>query len=335
VPQNFKPAMGPVASTTAITQLSAMGAGFFGSNAMHPFANPSPLSNFFEMLAIVLLPISLCYTFGKMTQDPRQGRTLLLTMWILFLPCAGGILYSEITHLPDSLSGTETRVGIISSALWSALTTATSNGSTNAFIESMTPLTHTLQLWLMHLGEVALGGVGSGIYGMLMFVMMAVFIAGLMVGRSPEYLGKKLEPYEMKMACIAVLVMPVLTLLPTAMALMLSYQKTDPHHLTEILYAFSSMSNNNGSALSQLNTNTPFYNILGGLVMFMGRYGVILPILAIAGSLAHKKIMATTIGTLETHSLLFILLLTATIILFGALSFLPALVLGPIVKIFL
>lgn len=347
--------MGPVASQVAIKQLGTNGGGFFGANAAHPFENPSPLTNFLEMLAILLIPAALCYAFGLMANDRRQGWMILFAMLVILVPFMSMAIISEQNGNPEfvqlgidqvpkrymypggNMEGKETRFGVVSSSIWAAATAATSNGSVNAMLDSFTPLGGLVPLWLMHLGEVVFGGVGSGLYGMLMLVIITVFVAGLMVGRTPEYLGKKIEPYEMKMASITVLVMPLMVLLFTAIAVILSAGKNavanfGAHGFTEILYAFTSMVNNNGSAFAGLNVNTPFYNILGGVAILIGRYWIAIPTLAIAGSLARKKIIPVSAGTLATHTPLFLVLLVSVTIILGALSFFPALSLGPIVE---
>lgn len=347
--------MGPVASQVAITQLGTNGGGFFNVNAAHPFTNPNPITNFLEMLAIVLIPAALCYTFGMMVHDKRQGWALLLAMFVIFIPSAYLTISAEqkgnpalaqigIDQTPKknltpggNMEGKESRLGIAPSALWATATTATSNGSVNSMLDSFTPLGGLIPLWLLDLGEVVFGGVGSGLSGMLVLVIIAVFVAGLMVGRTPEYLGKKIEPYEMKMAAIAVLIMPMIVLVSSALGSVTSMGTSSlanpgAHGLTEILYAFSSMGNNNGSAFAGLNANTPFYNLLGGIVILIGRYWIAIPTLAIAGSLAKKKIIPKTSGTLPTHTPLFIVLLVSVILILGALSFFPSLALGPIVE---
>ncbi|WP_412754640.1 potassium-transporting ATPase subunit KdpA [Legionella donaldsonii] len=347
--------MGPVASQIAIKQLGTNGGGFFNVNSAHPFENPTPLTNFLEMLAILLIPAALCYTFGIMVNDRRQGWAILAAMYLVFVPFviftvvaeqAGNPALSSLgveqraqydSYPSGNMEGKETRFGIVSSALWSIATTAASNGSVNSMLDSYTPLGGFAPLWMMHLGEVIFGGVGSGLYGMLMLVIITVFIAGLMVGRTPEYLGKKIEPYEMKMASIAVLIMPLIVLLSTAVGSVTemgvsSIGNPGAHGFSEILYAFTSMGNNNGSAFAGLNTNTPFYNLLGGLIMLVSRFWIAIPALAVAGSLVGKKIRPHSSGTLATHTPLFILLLIGVTILIGALSFLPALALGPIVE---
>jgi K+-transporting ATPase ATPase A chain len=347
--------MGPVASQVAIKQLGTNGGGFFNTNSAHPFENPNPLTNFLEMFSIILIPAALCYTFGMMVKDKRQGWALFFAMIIMFIPLSTLTIIAEQQGNPvltqmgvdqtprndtfpgGNMEGKETRFGITNSALWASATTATSNGSVNSMHDSFTPLGGLIPLWLMHLGEVVFGGIGSGLYGMIIFVIITVFVAGLMVGRTPEYIGKKIEVYEMKMASIAVLVMPLIVLLFTAIAIVIpagisSIANPGAHGFTEILYAFTSMGNNNGSAFAGLNANTPFYNILGGLAMLLGRFWIAIPILAIAGSLARKKIIPSSAGTLDTHSPLFIMLLIGVILILGALSFLPALSLGPIIE---
>jgi len=354
--QNFEPSlvinsqhtvpMGPVASQIAIKQLGTNGGGFFNVNSAHPFENPTALSNFLELLAILLIPAALCYTFGMMVKDKKQGWAILAAMYIIFIPFLIVCVMAEqhgnpaLTHMGivgGNMEGKETRFGIATSALWATATTAASNGSVNAMLDSFTPLGGLVPLWMIHLGEVIFGGVGSGLYGMLMLIIITVFVSGLMVGRTPEYLGKKIEPFEMKMASIAVLVMPLTVLLSTAVGSVTqlgisSIANPGAHGFTEILYAFSSMGNNNGSAFAGLNANTPFYNIVGGIAMLIARYWIAIPAIAIAGSLVRKKIIPTSAGTLETHTPLFIILLVGVTIILGALSFLPALSLGPIVE---
>ena len=347
--------MGPVASQVAIKQLGTNGGGFFNTNSAHPFENPTPLTNFLEMLAILLIPAALCYTFGLMVNDTRQGWAVLAAMLLIFIPMLliatvseqiGNPHFSPLgidqTAQPNlssggNMEGKETRFGIVNSVLWATATTAASNGSVNSMHDSYTPVGGLIPLLMMHFGEVIFGGAGSGLYGMLLLVIITVFVAGLMVGRTPEYLGKKIEPYEMKMASIAVLVMPLTVLAFTAIAVVIpaginSLANPGPHGFTEILYAFTSMGNNNGSAFAGLNANTPFYNILGGIAMLLGRYWIAIPALAIAGSLAQKKIVPITSGTLATHTPIFIILLIGVTVILSALSFLPALALGPIVE---
>lgn len=347
--------MGPVASQIAIKQLGTNGGGFFNANSAHPFENPTPLSNFLEMLAILLIPAALCYTYGVMINDKRQGWAILIAMLLIFIPLTCANVITEQSGNPafssigvdqtaqDNLSpggnmeGKETRFGIVNSTVWASATTAASNGSVNSMHDSFMPLGGLILLFMMHLGEIIFGGVGSGLYGMLMIVIVTVFVAGLMVGRTPEYLGKKIEPYEMKMASIAVLIMPLTVLLFTAIGVVTtagtsSIANSGVHGFTEILYAFTSMANNNGSAFAGLNANTSFYNILGGVAMLLGRYWIAIPTLAIAGSLARKKIVPVGLGTLPTHTPLFIIVLISVAVILGALSFLPALALGPIVE---
>jgi K+-transporting ATPase ATPase A chain len=350
--------MGPVASQIAIKQLGSNGGGFFNANSAHPFENPTPFSNFLEMLAILLIPAALCYTFGLMVNHKRQGWALLLAMLIIFVPLCSMVVMVEqqgnplltslgISQLPlanmssgGNMEGKETRFGIVNSSLWTTAATATSNGSVNAMLDSFIPAAGLIPLLLMALGEVVFGGVGSGLSGILMLVIITVFVAGLMVGRTPEYLGKKIEPFEMKMASIAVLVMPLVVLVLTAIAVVNpmgtnSIANLGAHGFSEIFYAFTSMANNNGSAFAGLNANTPFYNILGGFAMLIGRYWIAIPTLAIAGSLVQKKVIPTSVGTLPTHTPLFITLLVGVILILGALIFFPALALGPIAEQFM
>ncbi len=345
--------LGPAASQVAIKQLGTNGGGFFNANSAHPFENPTPLSNFLELLAILLIPAALCYTFGCLVGDRRQGWAVLAAMLVLFVPLLGLTAWAEGRSNPaypavvaqqatplqsgGNMEGKETRFGIANSALWSAATTAASNGSVNAMHDSYTPLGGLVPLWLIQLGEVIFGGVGSGLYGMLVFAIIAVFIAGLMVGRTPEYLGKKLEAYEMKMASLVILIPPFLALVGTAVAVALPAGRAGvanpgAHGFSEILYAFSSAAGNNGSAFAGLSANTPFYNATLGVVMWASRFWLIVPVLAIAGSLAAKKRIPSSSGTLATHTPLFVVLLAATVVIVGALAFFPALALGPVVE---
>ena len=346
--------LGPAASQVAIKQLGTNGGGFFNVNSAHPFENPTPLTNFLEVLAILLIPAALCYTFGSMVNDKRQGWALLAAMLVIFVPLMLGAFAAEQSGNPrfealgvdqtasdtqpgGNMEGKETRFGIANSALWATATTAASNGSVNAMHDSFTPLGGLVPMWLMQLGEVVFGGAGSGLYGMLMFAVIAVFIAGLMVGRTPEYLGKKIEAYEVKMAAIVLLVPCVAVLLGTAVAVAVpaataSVANPGAHGFSEVLYAFSSAGNNNGSAFAGLSANTPFYNFALGIAMWVSRYWLMIPVLAIAGSLAGKRATAVTAGTLPTHTPLFVTLLVTTVLLVGALTFLPALALGPIVE---
>jgi K+-transporting ATPase ATPase A chain len=347
-------ARGPVASQVAIKQLGTNGGGYFNVNSAHPLENPTPLSNFLEMLAILLIPAALCHTFGEMTRDRRQGWALFLAMTVIFVPCLWTAVHYEQAGNPlltrmgvdqaagplqpgGNMEGKEMRFGIASSVIWASATTAASNGSVNAMHDSFTPLGGLVPLWLIQLGEVIYGGAGSGLYGMLAFAIVAVFIAGLMVGRTPEYLGKKIEAYEMKMASIMILVPPLLVLLGTAFSVVLPAGKAtifNPgvHGFSEVLYAFSSAGNNNGSAFAGLGANNLFYNTVLGIVMFFARYWLAIPALAIAGSLARKKTVPAGPGTLPTHTPLFVAFLAFTVILVGALTFFPALALGPIVE---
>jgi K+-transporting ATPase ATPase A chain len=340
--------MGPVASQVAIKQLGTNGGGFFNTNAAHPFENPTPLSNFFEMLAILLIPAAFCYTFGRMANDVRQGWALLIVMFIMLVPIAFGTIVAEYSDNPTfkdlsidqtsgNMEGKETRFGVANSALWASATTASSNGSVNASLDSYTPLGVMNCFWLMQLGEVIFGGIGTGLSGMLMLVIVTVFVAGLMVGRTPEFLGKKIEPYEMKMASLAILMMPMIVLIVTSIAVLLPQATAGvgnpgPHAFMEILYAVTSLVNNNGSALAGLNANTPFYNILGGIVILLGRFWIAIPILAVAGSLVQKKLVPRSAGTLPTNTSLFMMFLIGVIIIIGALTFFAALALGPVVE---
>src|SRR6185437_13793625 len=316
--------------------------------------NPTPLSDFIELLAILLIPAALCYTFGAMVGDRRQGWSLLAVMLVIFIPLllactaaeqAGNPLLARLgvdqqasaLQAGGNMEGKETRFGIVDSTLWATATTAASNGSVNAMHDSFTPLGGLVPMWLMQLGEVIFGGAGSGLYGMLAFAVVAVFVAGLMVGRTPEDLGKKIEAYEMKMASLVILIPPAVVLLGTAVACVTDAgTKADAnpsaHGFSEILYAVSSAGNNNGSAFGGISANTPFYNTLLGICMFVARYWLIVPTLAIAGSLAKKKLVPQTAGTLPTHTPLFVTMLVGTIVVVGALTFIPALALGPIVE---
>ena len=347
-------AVGPAASQIAIKQLGTNGGGFFNTNSAHPFENPTPLANFLEMLSILLIPAALCYTFGKMVGDTRQGWALLAAMTIVLALLLVSTALVEQRGNPiltsmgvdqrfsdiqpgGNMEGKESRFGIVNSAIWATVTTAASNGSVNAMHDSLTPLGGLIPMWLMQLGEVIFGGVGSGLYGMLAFVIIAVFVAGLMVGRTPEYLGKKIESFEMKMASLIVLIPVFLVLAGTGLAIALPSGKAGifnpgPHGFSEALYAFSSASNNNGSAFAGLGANNLFYNLALGAVMLIGRFGLAVPVLAIAGALVRKKKVPASAGTLPTHTPLFIAWLIGVVIIVGALSFFPALALGPIVE---
>jgi len=347
-------AVGPAASQIAIKQLGTNGGGFFNVNSSHPFENATPLSNFLEVLAILVISAALCYTFGVMVKDTRQGWAVLAAMTIIFVVLLGVCVTAEQSGNPilaklgvdqqasglqsgGNMEGKEVRFGIANSALWATATTSASNGSVNSMHDSYTPLGGLVPMWLMQLGEVIFGGVGSGLYGMLVFAIIAVFVAGLMVGRTPEYLGKKIEAYEMKMSALVILIPPAVVLVGTAIAVMTpsalaSLQDKGAHGFSEILYAYSSMGNNNGSAFAGYNANIPFVNTTGGLAMLFARYWLAIPTLAIAGSLARKKIVPVSAGTLPTHTPLFVVLLIGVVILVGALTFFPALALGPIVE---
>jgi K+-transporting ATPase ATPase A chain len=346
--------LGPAASQIAIKQLGTNGGGFFNANSAHPFENPTPFSNFLEMLSILLIPAALVYTYGKLVGDTRQGWALLATMTIVFVALLAVAARAEQSGNPaltplgvdqqasarqagGNMEGKETRFGIANSALWATATTAASNGSVDAMHDSFMPLGGLVPLFLIQLGEIIFGGVGSGLYGMLAFVIVAVFVAGLMVGRTPEYLGKKIEAFEMKMASLMLLLPIALAKLGTALAVALpagvaTIGNPGPHGFSEVLYAFSSAANNNGSAFAGLGVNNVFYNTALGVVMFLARYWLVIPALAIAGSLAAKKKVPAGAGTLPTHTPLFIVWLLGVILIVGALSFIPALSLGPIVE---
>lgn len=339
--------MGPVASQEAIKMLGTNGGGFFNANSSHPFENPTALTNFVQMLAIFLIPAALCFAFGEAVSDRRQGQMLLWAMSIIFVVCVAIVMRAEWLGNPHFLTlggdstinmeGKENRFGILASSLYAVVTTAASCGAVNAMHDSFTALGGMIPMWLMQIGEVVFGGVGSGLYGMLLFVLLAVFIAGLMIGRTPEFLGKKIDVREMKMTALAILVTPALVLIGTALAMMTDAGRSgmfNPgiHGFSEVLYAVSSAANNNGSAFGGLSANTPFWNCLLAFCMFVGRFGVIVPVLAIAGSLVSKKIQPTSSGTLPTHGPLFIGLLIGTVLLVGALTFIPALALGPVAE---
>jgi potassium-transporting ATPase potassium-binding subunit len=346
--------MGPAASQVAIKQLGTNGGGFFNVNSAHPFENPTPWTNFVEMIAILLISSALCYTFGKMVGDTRQGWAVLAAMMVVLVIGIAVAVWAEQRGNPrvdalgvdsaasalqpgGNMEGKDVRFGIVDSAIWATATTGASNGSVNSMHDSFTPLGGLVPLFMIQLGEVIYGGVGSGLYGMLIFAIVAVFVAGLMVGRTPEYIGKKIEAYEMKMASLVILFPPLIVLVCTAIACvtdagLASRANMGAHGFSEILYAFSSMGNNNGSAFAGLNANTPFYNLLGGVAMLFARYWLAIPTLAIAGSLAQKKLVPVGSGTLPTHTPLFVVLLIGVVIIVGALTFLPALALGPVVE---
>jgi K+-transporting ATPase ATPase A chain len=347
-------AMGPVASQEAIKMLGTNGGGFFNANSAHPYENPTPLSNFLQMISMFLIPAALCFTFGRMVGDSRQGWALFSAMTVIFVVMAMVAIWAEAQGNPllpplgvdqagsalqsgGNMEGKETRFGVVASALFATITTAASCGAVNAMHDSFTPLGGMVPMWLIQLGEVVFGGVGSGLYGMLIFAIMAVFVAGLMIGRTPEYIGKKIESFEMKMTSIVILVTPFLVLLGTAIAVMteagrLGISNPGAHGFSEILYALSSASNNNGSAFAGISANTPFYNTLLAVAMWFGRFAFIVPVLAIAGSLAKKKRIEATAGTLPTHGALFVALLVGTVVLVGALTYVPALALGPVIE---
>ncbi|MDB6107263.1 MAG: transporting ATPase, subunit [Gammaproteobacteria bacterium] len=346
--------MGPMASQEAIKELGTNGGGFVNANSAHPYENPTAISNFLEMFAILLIPMSLTYTFGRLAGDTRQGWAVFAAMAILFVPLLGLAVHSEQQGNPliaklgvdqtasalqpgGNMEGKESRFGTASSALFATITTVTSCGAVNSMHDSFTPLGGLVPLFNMQLGEVVFGGVGTGIYSIVIFAIVGVFIAGLMIGRTPEYLGKKIEAFEMKMSSIAILVMPFIVLTGAAAAVSVAAGKAGvanpgAHGFSEILYAFSSAGNNNGSAFAGISANTPFYNIALGLVMWLGRYWPIVAVLAIAGSLAAKKRVPVTAGTMLTYGPTFVILLIGTVLLVGALTFVPALALGPIVE---
>ena len=347
-------AMGPVASQEAIKMLGTNGGGFFNANSAHPYENPTPLSNFVQMLAIFLIPAGLCFAFGRMVGDMRQGWAVLGAMTVIFVLMTGVVMMAEQQAHPalqalgvdqgmsalqsgGNREGKEVRFGISASTLFAAVTTAASCGAVNAMHDSFMPLGGMVPMVLIQFGEVVFGGVGSGLYGMLIFAILAVFIAGLMIGRTPEYLGKKIQSFDMKMASITILVTPVLVLAGTAIAVMADPGKAgiaNPgmHGFSEILYAFSSAANNNGSAFAGLSANTPFYNVMLAIAMWFGRFAMIVPILAIAGSLAAKQRLEVNAGTMPTHGPMFIALLVGVVVLVGVLNYVPALALGPVVE---
>jgi len=333
---------GPAASQIAIKQLGTNGGGFFNANSAHPFENPTPFSNFLEMLALLLIPAALTFTYGKMVGSTRQGWTIFTAMLILLVIGLSISLYAEYSTNPifgnlHLMEGKETRFGITNSVLWSTSTTAVSNGSVNAMHDSLSPLAGMVAMINIMLGEIIFGGVGSGLYGMVIFIIITVFIAGLMVGRTPEYLGKKIQKFEVQMAILAVLAPNVVILLFAAWASVTapglsSLNNAGPHGLSEILYAYASAAGNNGSAFAGLNANTIFYNITLAIGMLIGRFGIIIPVMAIAGSMAQKKITPSSAGTFHTDNWLFIGLLIAVILIVGGLTHFPALALGPIAE---
>ena len=340
-------AMGPAASQEAIKMLGTNGGGFFNANSAHPFENPTPLTNFLQVLSIFLIPGGLVFAFGRMVRDKRQGYAVFATMTLLFVMMLAGTYYSEMSgnpilagigvDSPTGMEGKEVRFGIGGSALFATVTTAASCGAVNSMHDSFTPFGGFFPLLQMKLGEVIFGGVGAGFYGIMMFIVLTVFIVGLMVGRTPEYLGKKVEAWEMKMATLAILAPSVVMLTGSAIAAVIepgtsALANSGPHGLTEIVYAFDSAAANNGSAFAGLGANTPFYNVALAINMFVGRFGVILPVLAIAGSMAQKKISPPGLGTFPTTGWLFVVILTSVVLIVGALTFLPVLTLGPVVE---
>jgi len=347
-------AMGPVASQEAIKQLGTNGGGFFNANSAHPFENPTPLSNFLAMLAILLIPAGLCYTFGRMVGDTRQGWAILAAMTLLFVGFLAVAEYAELHGNPaftalgvdqnlstmqsgGNMEGKETRFGIVNSALFATITTAASCGAVNAMHDSFTPLGGMVTMAQIQLGEVVFGGVGSGLYGMLVYAVIAVFLAGLMIGRTPEYMGKKIEAFDIKMASLVILLPPFIILGGTALAVMLAAGKSSifnpgAHGFSEVLYAFSSAVGNNGSAFAGISANTPFYNIALGFAVWAGRFWLMIPVLALAGSLAAKKRIPVSVGSMATHTPMFVWLLVGTVLLVGALTFVPALALGPVIE---
>ena len=347
-------AMGPVASQEAIKMLGTNGGGFFNANSAHPYENPNALTNLLQMLAIFVIPAALCFAFGRFVGDTRQGWAVLAAMTVMFviavvaimpaeqignplLPALGVDLTVSAMQSGGNMEGKETRFGVTASALFAVITTAASCGAVNAMHDSFTPLGGMVPMVMMQLGEVVFGGVGTGLYGMLIFAILAVFIAGLMIGRTPEYLGKKIEAHEMKLVSVTILITPILVLAGTALAVMSGAGRAGianpgPHGFSEILYALTSAANNNGSAFAGLSANTPFYNTLLGIAMWLGRFGVILPVLAIAGALASKKRLPVTAGTMPTHGPLFVFLLIGTVLMVGLLNYVPALALGPVVE---
>ncbi|WP_343250562.1 potassium-transporting ATPase subunit KdpA [Diplocloster hominis] len=349
--------LGPAASQIAIKQAGTNGGGFWGLNSTHPFENPTPLSNMFEMILLLLIPVGLCFTFGRNIKDMRQGRAVFIAMFLMLVAALGIIAFNEQAGTPQlaqngavdiaagadqaggNMEGKETRFGIATSSTWAAFTTAASNGSVNSMHDSYTPIGGMIPMLLMMLGKVVFGGTGCGLYGMIGFAILTVFIAGLMVGRTPEYLGKKIEPFEMKMAVLVCLATPIGILIGSGLACLLpatadSLNNPGAHGLSEILYAYSSAGGNNGSAFAGFNANTPFINVSIGLVMLFVRFLPMLATLAIAGSLVQKKKVAVSAGTLPTHNAMFIFLLVFIVLLVGALSFFPALALGPIAEFF-
>jgi K+-transporting ATPase ATPase A chain len=337
--------LGPAASQIAIKQLGTNGGGFFNSNSSHPFENPTPFSNFLEMFAIIIISGGLVFTYGHYAKSKRHAWAIFITMFVLFAMGLAISLWSEYGHnnvlnVSGNMEGKETRFGVMNSVLWSVTTTVTSNGSVNAMHDSLSPLSGMIAMFNLMLGEIIFGGVGSGLYGIIIFIILTVFIAGLMVGRTPEYLGKKVEAFEMKMVIIAILAPSIVIKLFSAIACsvpagLAGLNNAGPHGLSEILYAFSSAAGNNGSAFAGLNANTVFYDLMIGFGMLIGRFGIIVPVMAVAGSMAKKKITPVSSGTFNTDNWLFVLLLIGIILIVGGLTFFPPLALGPIVEHFL
>jgi K+-transporting ATPase ATPase A chain len=335
-------ALGPAASQIAIKQLGTNGGGFFNANSAHPFENPTPFSNFLELLSIIIISAGLVFTFGHYMKSKRKAWAIFITMFLLFAIGLAISLWAEYSHnnvlnVSGNMEGKESRFGVMNSVLWSVTTTVTSNGSVNAMHDSLSPLSGLVAMFNLMLGEIVFGGVGSGLYGMIIFIIITVFIAGLMVGRTPEFLGKKIEAYEVKMAIFAVLAPSIVIKLFSAIACSIpaglsSLNNAGPHGLSEIMYAFSSAAGNNGSAFAGLNANTVFYNVMLGIGMLIGRFGVIVPVMAIAGSMSRKKITPDSAGTFKTDNWLFVLLLIGVILIIGGLTFFPPLALGPIVE---
>jgi len=337
--------LGPAASQIAIKQLGTNGGGFFGANSAHPFENPTPFSNFLEMISLIIISSGLVFTFGHYMKSKSQARVIFVTMIILFtlgiaISLRSEYCYNNVLNVSGAMEGKEIRFGVMNSVLWSVTTTATSNGSVNAMHDSLSPLSGLVAIFNLMLGEIIFGGIGSGLYGMIIFILRTVFIAGLMVGRTPEYLGKKVEAFEMKMTILAVLAPSIVIKLFSAIACSVpaglsGLNNSGPHGLTEILYAFSSAAGNNGSSFAGLNANTVFYNLMTGSGMLIGRFGIIIPVMAIAGSMARKKITPVSSGTFRTDNWLFMMLLLSVILIVGGLTFFPPLALGPIVEHFL
>jgi potassium-transporting ATPase potassium-binding subunit len=346
--------MRPVASQESIKLLSGDGGGFFNANSAHPFENPTPITDFLQMIAILLIPAALCYTFGVMVGDRRQGWAMLAAMTVMFIAAAAIAIHAEqaanaqvtaagmnsserVLQTGGNMEGKETRFGVVDSALYATVTTSGGDGAVNAMHDSLAPVAGLVSMVLMQTGEVVFGGPGSGLFSMVIYAVLAVFVAGLMIGRAPEYLGKKIEAYEMKMVAVVILVTPLLVLVGTAMSVLLpeglaGIANPGAHGFSEILYAFSSAANNNGSAFAGLSTNTPYYNAMLAMVMWFGRFAVIVPVLAIAGSIALKVRRAPGPGTLPTHGPLFVGLLIGTVVMVASLTYFPALALGPIVE---